>query len=336
MAARESRRWLWMTPLGCPDVPEVNSSCAGSSGFGARASMAARSTTALAQAWCHGAQRTGLPPVPGGISRGVPGRAVHHEDVFHHDAVQARVRSGGGGVQQPGHLRGVLAATEVVGHQQHPGTGALQRIGHLALAENRHNRADHRADAHGRCRDHHELAPVGQLDGDSVTGSHTKVQEQRGGMVHLAVQRRPAQVRCPVPARIHHCQGVRLLLGPAPDPISAGDQFRLVGGPHGTRRSHGHGGHRVGLAAPRPACGALFDLHVQAQGLHGIEEHRVGNAVRVGVGQRGPALCGGGSHRQGHQHPMVVEGGQVGAAQPRHAVHPQVAAVEVQVRAHAN
>ena len=61
---------------------------------------------------------------------------------------------------------------------------------------------------------------------------------------------------------------------------------------------------------------------------------RVGDAVGVGVGQRALAVGPRGGHRQRHEHPVVVEGGQVRPARLRDAVHDQPVALLLQVSAH--
>ena len=106
--------------MGSPEVPDVNSSCAIWSGRGRGAATAASPAGRVAVQHDHVLERRQLRPQPGGH-------------------------------------RGVVAAPERAGHEQHAGAALAEHERQLALAEDRHQRLAHGAEAQRGQRDRHEI-----------------------------------------------------------------------------------------------------------------------------------------------------------------------------------
>ena len=117
---------------------------------------------------------------------------VEHEHVFQREFLAAGSRGVHRPAQQFGDLGRVRPGPEVVDHHEHLRAGALQREGHLALPEDRHDRADHRADPHRGQRGDDEFPAVGQLHGDPIAGFDAQAEEHRRRLVHFGVEFAPS------------------------------------------------------------------------------------------------------------------------------------------------
>ena len=75
----------------------------------------------------------------------------------------------------------MIEATKYFGHDDQLRFRELEHVTELPLAEDRHQRVDNRANPECRERDHGELPPIRQLNGDDIAASEAHALEGRGG-----------------------------------------------------------------------------------------------------------------------------------------------------------
>ena len=295
-AARVSASKRCRTPLGSPVVPDVNSSWAIASDFGARAAIASGSAFSCSVAV---ARSRHCMPVRDSRSTCSPAPAT---------STCSTARPSSSASSDLG-LGQVVAPAEALGHDEHARLRAAQRVGHLAAPEDRHERAAHGADAQRRDRQHDELAPVRQLVGDRLARLHAEAQQQRRRPVGGLVQRAPAPRARPVGADVDDRRLRRALACPAAHPLGDRDLGRLVDRDRLDLQ----------LVAGGAALAALGDLHRDPDRRHVVDERGIGDPVRVGVREAARALRARRRDRERHLDAVVVVARQRGAGHAPHA-----------------
>lgn len=86
-----------------------------------------------------------------------------------------------------------MAAARFVGHEQDARPGATQAERHLALAEDRHQRAADRADAQRRERNDDELEAVGKLIRHALAAADAERKQKSRGALDAVEQLLPRQ-----------------------------------------------------------------------------------------------------------------------------------------------
>ena len=172
------------TPLGSAVVPEVYISISNAS-----ASTASTTRSAVCGARSHGVSRNAAKARIGG---GASPRAT-----------STSRRAGSCGAQR-GDQRGVVAAAEAAGNDQHRRARLAQDEAQLALAEHRQHRVDDGADARRGEEDDRRLPPIGQLVGDDVARADAERKQPERGALRQALPLGEAQSSIAVDQRDRH------------------------------------------------------------------------------------------------------------------------------------
>ena len=254
----------------------MNSSCAASAGAGDRASIASRSTTATPAP---------MPAVP--LHRRVravrqdargPGVSCSTSTCSSGSSSSSGRRRAHRPAEQLGDLGGVRPGPEVVDHHEHLRAGALQREGHLALPEDRHERAaSPRRSASPRRRRRRTRRPFGSC---TATGRRAP---------------RPGRATAPRPCRPRRRAPASSMPGAVPRASTTASACGFC-----ARPAAGSTPGRSWLSAPAAAghrslgrlgtagaasAGAAFHLHRDAEASACLDEARIGDPVGVRVGQ---------------------------------------------------
>ncbi len=176
-AARISTSLRWSTPLGSPDVPEVNSNCAIALGSLARASSAACDWARCVRAFLPS---EAIAPhrrrCRQRVTRASGARSPYDHVLETQRKIAVKDR---GFTHQRRDLRRRVATARFVGHDEHARARAAQTEGDFSFAEDRHERTADRADAQRRERHDDELEAVRKLVRDALPGANAEIEQQR-------------------------------------------------------------------------------------------------------------------------------------------------------------